>query len=296
MDRTIVYQITTEYEGMKISDFLKQKNYATSSITYIKYLDDGIMLNGERHRTCDRLKSGDELEINYREDISSPKIPPVRMKLDILYEDDDIVIVNKPADMPTHPSMNNYDNTLANGLAYYYQSRGLSFVFRSLNRLDRDTTGAVLVAKNGLAGSMLSTMVKARKIDKEYVALVRGRLDDMEGTIDAPIGRVPGSTIERFVDYENGETAVTKYRVLDYDGLHNISHISYNLITGRTHQIRVHMKYIGHPLLGDKLYDPENFDKEGHIRQALHCYHMSLTNPLTGALIDVTAPMPEEMI
>lgn len=295
MDRRLEYCISTEYEGMKISDFLKKKNYATSSITYIKYLEDGIMLNGQRHRTCDKLKTGDELIINYREDLSSPKIPPIKMDLDILYEDEDMIIINKPSDMPTHPSMNNYDNTLANALAYYFREQGLSFVFRSLNRLDRDTTGAVLVAKNGLAGSMLSTMVKARRIDKVYVALVRGKLEAEEGIIDVPIGRVPGSTIERFVDYENGQKAVTQYRVIEYDGLHNISYAEFKLHTGRTHQIRVHMKHMGHPLLGDRLYDPDNYDKEGLRRQALHCHRMSLVNPLTGDWVKVTAPLPSDM-
>lgn len=295
MDRSYEYRITKEYEGMKISDFLKHKKYTTASITYIKYLADGIVLNGLRHRTNDKLESGDLLQINYREDLSSPKIPPVPMNLNILYEDEDVVIANKPADMPTHPSMNNYDNTLANGLAYYYGSQGKSFVFRSINRLDRDTTGMVLVAKNGLAGSMLSTMVKNHEIHKEYVALVKGKLDEQSGIIDAPIARVPGSTIERYVNLGTGKRAVTEYNVLQYNSLHNVSLVSFNLHTGRTHQIRVHMKYIGHPLLGDRLYDPTGESNPELSGQALHCRRICFTNPITDNIIDITAPLPAIM-
>ena len=171
MDRTIKYIVQDDYAGLSIKDFLKRMHYSAQSISDQKHFEDGIMHNKQRAYVNEALKSGDELVINCHEVTSSEKIPPVPMKLDILYEDEDVVIVNKPADMPVHPSLNNYENTLANGLADYYESQGQMFVFRCMNRLDRNTTGAVLVAKNPISGAMLSEMIRERKIEKEYVAI-----------------------------------------------------------------------------------------------------------------------------
>lgn len=292
MRSKIVYSIT-ETE-ISVKKYLEKKGFSTQNITNLKHAENGIMLNGSRAYVNEPVKCGDVIEVNICECCSSPKIPPVNMKLDIVYEDDELIIINKPADMPTHPSMNNYENTLANGLAAYFKNRGEDFVFRSINRLDRNTTGAVLVAKHFVSGAMLSDMVKSHELYKEYVALVQGNISCDLGeafTIDAPIARVPGSTIERRVD-ENGERAVTHVRVLER--FKGATLVSCQLETGRTHQIRVHMSHIGYPLLGDGLYNPQNACDVME-RQALHCTGFKFIQPITGKELEVRVPLPEDM-
>lgn len=190
--------------------------------------------------------------------------------------------------MPVHPSIGNYDNTLANGVAWYFKEKGQHFVYRCINRLDRDTTGALILAKNPYSAAVLSAQMKQRQIRRTYLAIVQGIAPE-QGTIDAPIGRVADSTIERQVDFANGENAVTHYaRLATY---HSYSLIELHLETGRTHQIRVHMKYIGHPLPGDFLYNP---DYRIIKRQPLHSFQLEFAHPVTGENMCMTAPVPED--
>jgi len=293
MDRTISYTIEDKYSGLEIRDFLKAMNYSSQCISDLKHVQDGIMHNGNRAYVSEKIYDGDNITINIHEDSSSEKIPPVPMELDILYEDEDLIIVNKPEDMPVHPSLNNYENTLANGLAYYYESQGKKFVFRCMNRLDRNTTGAVLVAKNSLSGAMLSGLVRERRIEKEYVAVTEGLVEG-SFTIDAPIGRVEGSTIERCIDHTTGERAVTHITCLGTINNGENSVVSCELETGRTHQIRVHMSHIGHPLIGDGLYNSKYKDDVLH-RQLLHCRRLKFIHPITGNEVVATAPFPKDM-
>ena len=322
MDRTISYKIDELNSGMTVREFLKSRHFSSQIISDLKHLSDGIMHNGSQAYVSEKIEAGDTITVNIREANSSEKIPPVKMQLDIIYEDEDLVVVNKPADMPVHPSLNNYENTLANGLAYYYESQGEKFVFRCMNRLDRNTTGAVLVAKNALSGAILSEMIRERRIGKNYVAVVEGRLSidklgvdvlrvdsanagdlsyalirdvaDNSFTIDAPIGRVDGSTIERQVDMEHGERAVTHVTVCGptKDGSGTV--VSCELETGRTHQIRVHMSSIGFPLVGDGLYNPLYKDDVMH-RQLLHCKSLEFEHPITHAHVAVKAQYLDDM-
>ncbi len=200
------------------------------------------------------------------------------------------MVLDKPADMPIHPSMKNYENSLANGLAWYFASQNIPFVFRCINRLDRDTTGLTIIAKHMVSGGILSVMAARREISREYLAIVSGTGMPPEGTVDAPLGRKPGSAIERMVDFEHGERAVTHYRVLQEKN--GCSLISLHLETGRTHQIRVHMKYLGYPLIGDFLYYP---DKTLISRQALHSCRLEFSHPITGQPMVFTSPLPEDM-
>lgn len=179
---------------------------------------------------------------------SSDHIVPRPLPFPVVYEDEDLLVVNKPADMPIHPSQGNYENTLANAAAWYFKEKGESFVYRCINRLDRDTTGLLILARHAYSAALLSRMVSARQIKREYLAVVRGT-PDVSGIIDAPIGRKEGSTIERRVDFEHGEPARTHYELLYSEGGYSL--VRLRLDTGRTHQIRVHMKYLGHPLPGD---------------------------------------------
>ena len=202
-------------------------------------------------------------------------------------------MVNKPADMPIHPSMNNYYNSLANGLACYFKRQNCPFVFRCINRLDRDTSGLTLIAKHSVSGGMLSTMISNKTVSgitREYLAIVKGSVTPPEGTITAPLARKEGSIIERCVDFEKGENAITHYRVLDEKNGHSL--VSLILETGRTHQIRIHMKYLGYPLIGDYLYNP---DMEFIRRQALHAWKLSFRHPITGEELHFMAPLPEDM-
>lgn len=299
MNRTLKYTIEFEDMNSTVEGFLKKRGYSAQNITDLKKFEKGLVVNGFRANSNMYLCMGDELVITYEENSSSPKIPPVDIPIDIVYEDEDLVVVNKPADMPTHPSLNNYENTMANALMYYYDSKGESFVFRALNRLDRDTSGAVLVAKNPISGNMLSNLLKKGQIEKEYVAIVRGDLLSYNGTdsgiVDMPIGRVDNSTIEREVNELTGERAVTYYKVISYNKGNDTSYVSFHLETGRTHQIRVHMKTIGHPLVGDHLYDPQGFAVGGMTRQALHCRKISFVHPITNESVLVEIPLPKEM-
>ena len=290
MERIITYTIDNASTGLRIEQYLRRRGYSYQNLARLKKMRESILLNGAWTYMRTAVKDGDILTVHIQEPESSPNIPPVKLPLDIVYEDEDIVVVNKPAGMPVHPSLNNYENSLANGLMYYYQEQGKPFIFRCTNRLDRDTSGLTVVAKHMVSSSILSSMGMRHEITREYLAIVRGALNPSEGTIDAPIGRTGSSLIERKIDFENGERAVTHYRVVEEQNEHSL--VSLILETGRTHQIRVHMKYIGHPLVGDYLYNP---DMEYIDRQALHSHRLSFTHPVTGEKMEFTAPLPTDM-
>lgn len=290
MERILEYYISGEDNGKLIKDFLREKGFSRQNLVELKKMPESILLNGVWEYVTCRLSLGDTLRIHIKEEESSEKIPPVKLPFPVVYEDEDIVVVNKPADMPIHPSLNNYENTLGNAAAYYFMQQGKSFIFRCINRLDRDTTGLTVLAKNMISCSMLQSDMLQRRISREYLAIVEGKFDEPEGTIDAPIGRKEGSTIERMVDIENGERAVTHYRVLEQN--EKFALVALKLETGRTHQIRVHMASIGHPLVGDFLYNPQN---KGMNRQALHAWKLSFIHPITKEILKLEAPVPEDM-
>ncbi|SCZ76210.1 23S rRNA pseudouridine1911/1915/1917 synthase [Pseudobutyrivibrio xylanivorans] len=290
MNRTLTYTIPTEYDGFQIDKFLKVNGYSSANITAIKKMPNNVVIDSEWVHMNRKLKAGEVLTVNISEEDSSEKIPAIEMPLDIVYEDEDIIVVNKPAGLPIHPSLNHYEDSLANGLAYYFESQGKPFIFRCANRLDKNTSGLTVIAKHLVSGNILSTMVKKREFHREYYAIVRGHLEQSEGTIDAPIGRVSDSIITRQVDFENGERAVTHYKVMDEKNGHSL--ISIHLETGRTHQIRVHFKYIGHPLIGDHLYNP---DYEYMQRQALHSHRIQFEHPITKKVMEFVAPLPDDM-
>ena len=208
-------------------------------------------------------------------------------------EDEDILVVNKDAGVPIHPSQGHFDHTLANAVAWYYQSKGQTLVYRAINRLDRDTTGLLVIAKHLLAGCILSDQMLNRQIHRQYRAIVCGKTEK-EGIIDAPIGRAEDSTVLRRIDFEHGETARTRYRLLSYDEEKDLSYISLKLDTGRTHQIRVHMASTGHPLLGDTLYhsDDKISSCASFSRAALHAWKVSFQHPFRDEMLLLEAPLP----
>lgn len=290
MNRNIDYIIDEDSSGLRVEQFLRRKRYSGQNLSEIKRMPKSILVNGVHYYMRQELSTGDHLQVRICETQNSEKIPPTKLALDIIYEDEDLLVLNKPAGMPIHPSLNNYTNSMANALAYYFQSQGKPFIFRCCNRLDRDTSGLTIVSKHLVSGSILSDMTKYREVHREYLAIARGSVTPSEGTIQAPLGRKDGTIIERTVDWEHGEDAVTHYKVVKEANGHSL--VSLRLETGRTHQIRIHMKYLGYPLIGDYLYNP---DMEYMTRQALHSHHMEFTHPITGEHMSFTAPLPEDM-
>lgn len=289
MKRVFNYTILPEYDNCTLLSFLKEKRYSGPIITHLKRTENGILLNGIWSRVRDILHTNDKLTIQLVENQSSENIVATPLPLEIVYEDEDILVINKTTDTPIHPSQGNYDNTLANAVAYYYQQKGESFTYRCINRLDRDTTGLLIIAKHMYSASLLSDMVQNHEIHREYLAIATG-VTPSDGTIVAPIGRVDGSTIERQIDEINGDYACTHYTTLLSKNEYSL--VSLKLGTGRTHQIRVHMKHIGHPLPGDFLYNP---DYSVINRQALHSHKLSFVHPITGKQMEFVAELPEDM-
>ena len=288
MNRNIDYIIDEDSAGLRVEQFLRRKRYSGQNLSEIKRMPKSILVNGVHYYMRQELSTGDHLQVRICETQNSEKIPS--LPLDIIYEDEDLLVLNKPAGMPIHPSLNNYTNSIANALAYYFQSQGKPFIFRCCNRLDRDTSGLTIVSKHLVSGSILSDMTKYREVHREYLAIARGSVTPSEGTIQAPLGRKDGTIIERTVDWEHGEDAVTHYKVVKEANGHSL--VSLQLETGRTHQIRIHMKYLGFPLVGDYLYNP---DMEFITRQALHSCRLSFEHPITHVPLCFEAPLPDDM-
>lgn len=288
---------------LTVERFLRAKGCSHHVLTLLKRTDHGILLNGVWAYGNQPVNPGDKITIRVEETVGSEQILPVPLPLSIVYEDEDVLVVDKPGDMPVHPSAGNYENTLANAVMYYYSSKGIPFVFRCVTRLDRDTTGLVLLAKNRLSSAILSEHSAHRQIHREYLAIVEGELP-VCGTIDAPIARQGESLLMRCVDLENGERAVTHYQRLavcrtqsaaDSCSLPDIlSLASIRLETGRTHQIRVHMKSIGHPLPGDFLYNPDSVCERAP-RQMLHSHQITFAHPISGKTLSFVSELPEDM-
>lgn len=293
MTRKLQYQIKEKDHGKTIHMFLKEKLYSRAAIIALKKTKTGIEKNGLWARVTESLETGDLLAISLLEKTRSENIAPKKRPLDIIYEDQDILVLNKAYDTPVHPTLNNYDNTLANGVMYYYQSQGKVFVFRCLNRLDRNTSGITIIAKNLISSGILSKQMQEGEVSRSYVAFVEG-ITDEKGSIDLPVGRAAGSIIERTVDSTKGKQALTHYQrqeVFYVEG-QAVSLVSLQLETGRTHQIRVHMAAIGHPLLGDFLYNKNNRMLG---RQALHAAECGFYHPITGQYLKLIAPLPQDM-
>ena len=243
-----------------------------------------IYLNGNNDIFLDiPVKSLDIVEVDFDFDEDNSNIVPVKIDLNVIYEDDSLIVLDKPFNMPVHPSLNHYEDSLSNGLKYYYDSINLHRKIRPINRLDKDTSGIVIFAKNEYAQDRI------RITNKIYLTILEGKLEG-SGTIDKPIARKTGSIIERCID-TNGENAISHYEVIDTDLKNNLSIVKFILETGRTHQIRVHSKFIGHSILGDTLYG--NASKLIS-RQALHCLKMSFIHPITNKKLNLLATIPND--
>lgn len=282
MNRIFNLVIDENLEGKNIKTILKQYFMMSENlIKQLKSIPDGITVNGEHKNVTYILNYADNLKIKVVEQYSN-SIEPHPVPFKIIYEDEDIMIVDKPFGIPTHPSAGNYTHTLANGVIYYFNSKGENRIFRAVNRLDKDTSGLMCIAKNSYSHARLCQNLHQNLVRK-YTAAVEGIIEN-DGEITLPIARLDKSVIKRCVD-KNGLWAKTYYKVLKV--YHDFTLVELELETGRTHQIRVHMSYIGHPLLGDWLYGSERSD----MRTALHSSYLSLSHPVTGEKLQFYSPV-----
>lgn len=275
--------ITKELDGQSVGNILRYRFFVSSRLLPELKRTGGIILNGKSVTVREKVKEGDVFTLCLCEETPSENVVAVDIPLCILYEDEDILAVSKPKDMPVHPSLHNYENTLGNAVMYYYRDR--EFVFRPITRLDRDTTGIVLIAKNRLSAALLSDSMKNGQIKKTYLAYLSKTPKDKKGEIEAPIERCDESVIKRKVS-PDGKYALTKYEIVSEkpDGT-CVARI--NPITGRTHQIRVHMAHIGCPLVYDYLYGTEIPEKT----LFLHCETLDFVHPITREEMHITCPV-----
>lgn len=282
MGRILEYKIPEDFDGKKVEHFLrKQLGMSARVIKDVKFAENGLVLNGKRVRTIDLLHTGDKFTITFPDD-SGEMFEPLKFPLEILFEDEDFLIVNKPAGLANHPSHNHQGDTLANAVAFHLKENGKQSVFRSVGRLDKGTSGIVICALNRFAAAAVSD-----KIYKEYEAVCDGVLAG-EGVIDAPIYRPDPIITVRTVE-ERGERAVTEWKALK--NVNGRTHLRIHLQTGRTHQIRVHFAHLGMPLTGDTMYGTPS-DLISH--QALICKYCRFTHPVTGETIEIEAPTPKD--
>lgn len=289
----MIYKISAEENGKTVKEILRYGVGLSLAFTkQLKFLDNGIMLNGERVTVQKTVRDGDVLFLATEDVQKEGVLTPVYIPLDIVYEDEHIVLPNKSANMPTHPSHNHRGDTLADALAYKYQEEGFPFVFRAISRLDRNTSGLVLIAKNRISASRLSEAMKNGNIEKKYITILDGELENDEGVIDTYIKREAESIIFRKVcnQEESGDRAITKYKVLaKKDGY---SLVLAEPVTGRTHQLRVHFSYIGAPILGDDMYGNASPLISRH---ALHAISLEFAHPHTQEYLTVFAPPKDDM-
>jgi len=281
--------IEKEYAGMNIRDYLTEVHrFSRRILIAVKKENKGITVNGSPQTVRYVLVEGDKLEVHFPPEEVSEHMRAEPMDLDIVYEDPSVLVLNKPADRATLPSRHHPQGTVANGILYYYKRKQIESTVHVVTRLDRETSGLLLIAKNRYSHSILAVMQKEGKIDRKYLALVEGKVEQDRGTIDAPIDREDDSIIKRAVK-AGGKRAITHYKVLER--LQGYTLVEVDLETGRTHQIRVHFSHMGHPLAGDDLYGGS---KDPFFRHALHCVELRLTHPFTEEYLLFRGELPDD--
>lgn len=284
-----------EWIGRRVDKVLSEY-FSDYSRSFIRKLfdDDLILVNGKKSKPGYNIKSGDVLDISVPDPVDI-QIVPENIPLDIIYEDDDVILVNKPKGMVVHPALGHYSGTLVNGLMYHFGDSlsGINGEIRPgiVHRIDMDTTGVLVVCKNDNAHRALSEQLHEHSITRKYYAIVHGNIAVDDGTVDAPIGRSPKDRKKMAVNTKNGRRAVTHYHVLERFG-GKYTYIECQLETGRTHQIRVHMSSLGHPIVGDEVYGPKKcpFKLQG---QTLHAGVLGFIHPSTGKYVEFTADLPD---
>lgn len=282
------YQVSNNEQGSDLEDICKSILHISGRMIQKLTRENGLQVNGKKSFLAYKVKAGDRIQVKVFKK-ESYGVEPEQLPLEILYEDDHLLVINKSYGVAVHPTEPHHKRTLANAVAYYYQTIGLQAKVNHVHRLDKDTSGAILIAKHSLAHSILDEQLRNREIKREYYAIVSGIPAKLSDTIDLPIGRDRHHATRRRVS-TSGDKAVTHYEVVE--SFQNASLLRLRLDTGRTHQIRVHLSHIGHPVYGDYLYGgPLN----GIKRQALHAAKLSFNHPFTMERIEVIAPLPEDM-
>lgn len=334
MGREITYHLDKpEYTNDRkatAGEYLRRRGFSRHVIMHLKHHENTLLLNGEPVFTNAQVSEGDDLTVVFEDEVPEKqreRVLPRAIPLDILYEDEDILVLNKPPYLPIQPSQGHWEDTLGNGVAFYYKKKGIPFVYRCVNRLDRNTSGLVVVSRHMASASVLYEEMQAREIHRTYFALVQGNLkpplplaremDKEEGeemfryteklcafpgaslsrpayAIDLPIVRLVEGEIERGVDFDRGKRSVTTFRRISYNEKNDTTALLIRLKTGRTHQIRVHMSYLGFPIAGDELYGrPESLKLIS--RQALHSLSLDFAHPITGEMLHFEAPIPHDI-
>ena len=291
------FVVSAEAAGQRVDWFLRSQLPAQSRAYWQKLIANAqVTVNGKPAKASYRVRAGDQIDV---------EIPPSRplaaqpeaIALDVLYEDDDLIVVNKPANLVVHPAAGNYEHTLVNALLHHSRGKlaGIGGVQRPgiVHRLDKGTSGCIVVAKTDLAHQSLVAQFKSRTVKKVYRAVCRGRFENLAGRIETPIGRSRHNRKKMSARPPRGRPALTEYRVLKQ--MEDTALVELTLHTGRTHQIRVHMAHIGHPVLGDRVYGGARAGEIAVARPLLHAYKLGFTHPRTGEFKEFLAPMPEEM-
>ena len=294
---SIYFTVSEEDNGVRIDKYLSV-HMVEKSRSYLQKLlkSEDVKVNEKTVKANYKVASGDVISVSVPEP-EEVNIQPEDIPLDILYEDEDLIVVNKPKDMVVHPSAGHYSHTLVNALMFHCRNElsGINGVMRPgiVHRIDRNTTGSLLVCKNDFTHNHIAEQLKEHSINRRYRAIVHGVLKEDDGVVDAPIGRHPTDRKKMAVNYKNGKSAVTHYHVCQR--FSNFTYIECQLETGRTHQIRVHMKSIGHPILGDDVYGPAKcpYHLEG---QTLHAMILGFIHPRKNSYMEFTAPLPEYFI
>ena len=288
------YMVSDGQSGIRIDRYLSEKNEELSR-SYIQKLlkEQKITVNGSMVKANYKVQSEDEISVALP-DMEEPDILPEDIPLDILYEDNDVLVVNKPKGMVVHPSAGHTSGTLVNAIMFHCKDNlsGINGVLRPgiVHRIDKDTTGALLICKDDVVHRDLAEQLKEHSIKRRYRAVVQGNLKEDEGTVNAPVGRHPTDRKKMAINHKNGKEAITHYKVLERFG--QATYIECRLETGRTHQIRVHMASLGHPLLGDTVYGSSK--NPYHLQgQALHAMILGFVHPITGKYLEFEAPLPE---
>lgn len=297
MKRELQYEVTAEEDGLRLDQYIAGRCMDLSR-SYIQKLikENRVTINKNiQTKTKTAVQERDIVNVSLP-DPKELEIKPQDIPLDILYEDNDVLVVNKPKGMVVHPAPGHYEDTLVNAVLYHCRDNlsGINGVLRPgiVHRIDKDTTGALIVCKNDKAHQKIADQLRAHTITRSYRAIVYNNFSEDEGTINAPIGRHPTNRKKRMVTEKNSKEAITHYKVLDHLN-HKFNYIECRLETGRTHQIRVHMSHIGHPLLGDEVYGPVNSKFKNLQGQTLHAATIGFIHPTTEEYMEFSAPLPD---
>lgn len=286
----ITYKVGKEGQDVKIRDYMKENLNLSGRFIRGSAMDRRLRVNGKEVKLNYKLQKDDVIEVTVNAE-ESQNIEGEDLNIKVIYEDDDLLIVDKPPFMVVHPTKSHPMGTLANGVIHHFRSNNDNSIVRLVSRLDRDTSGLIMIAKNQFSHMNLAKSMDKNLIKKSYLAIIHGTLENQEGTIDLPIGRPTDETIKRAV-LEDGQRSITHYKIKE--SYKEGALVELVLETGRTHQIRVHLSYVGCPIYGEQLYSDFN-DEELISRQALHAYALTLPHPRSGEILNFESTLPEDM-